>query len=138
MELSKWLKMPVRCSFLLTMRCNPNIAQRKQLKQEDTIYLKEAKYPGLSNSVPSIPIKSFLTSLEEGSKYGLKLNVSNLKIIENTDTLVLEMRNMDLEGIEDLLIQTLGTVLERKDGIGIDLSVSFTLYRDGHLFFKIL
>lgn len=73
------------------------------------MYLRETKYPGLSNPVPSIPIKSFLTSLEEGSKYGLKLNVSNLKIIEYPDTLVLEMRNMDLEGIEDLLIQTLGT-----------------------------
>ena len=108
MELSKWLKMPVRCSFLLTMRCNPNIAQRKQLKQEEITYGKETKYPGLSNPVPAIPIKSFLTSLEEGSKYGLKLNVSNLKIIENPDTLVLEMKNLDLEGIEDLLAQTLG------------------------------
>lgn len=92
------------------MRCNPNIAQRKQLKQEDTVYIKEAKYPGLSNPACSIPLKSFLTSLEEGSKYGLKLNVSNLKIIESHDTLVLEMRNLDLEGIEDLLIQTLGAV----------------------------
>ena len=102
--------MPVRCSLLLTMRCNPNIAQRKQLKQEDSFHLRNIKEPQLPIPVPTppIPIKSFLTTLEAGSKYGLRLNGSNLKIIEHPGTLVLEMKNLDLEEIEEFLTQSLG------------------------------
>ena len=100
--------MPVRCSLLLTMRCNPNVAQRKQLKQEDSFHLRSIKDPGYPIPTPPIPIKSFLTTLEAGSKYGLRLNGSNLKIIEHPGTLVLEMKNLDLEEIEEFLTQSLG------------------------------
>lgn len=62
---------------------------------------------------PPIPIKSFLTTLEAGSKYGLRLNCSNLKIIEHPGTLVLEMKNLDLEEIEEFLTQSLGVFFKR-------------------------
>ena len=103
--------MPVRCSLLLTMRSNPNIAQRRQLKSGEFLHLKDQIVVNQNEKklkIPKISIKSFLTTLDAGSKYGLRLNVANLKIIESPETLVLEMKDLTLDEIEDLLIQSLG------------------------------
>ena len=112
-ELSKWLTMPVRCSLLLTMRSNPNIAQRKQFKSEE-LGTSMSRDSATSISLPNVrklSIKTFLNSLDAGSKYGLRLNLANLKIIENPGTLVLEMKDLNEEEIEDLLAQSLSKFL---------------------------
>ena len=104
--------MPVRCSLLLTMRSNPNIAQRKRFKSEE-LASSQSRDNSTATSLPKMPklsIKTFLNSLEAGSKYGLRLNMANLKIIENSKTLVLEMKDLDVDEIEELLMLSLGRV----------------------------
>ena len=92
------------------MRSNPNIAQRKRFKSE-VLASSQSRDTSTVSSLPKMPklsIKTFLNSLEAGSKYGLRLNMANLKIIENSKTLVLEMRDLDVDEIEELLMLSLG------------------------------